>query len=136
VSDQVLEHVLEPNLYFDECKRVLRPGGFLCIRATNSWGYIALGARMVPNKMHSKVLDNIQNNRKDEDVFPTVYKANSVWSVKYHLKRSGMVGVVYGYSPEPSYFLNPILFQFLKIWHYFCPSLFKPTLFIFAKKSS
>lgn len=39
LSTQVLEHVLDPTLYLDECSRVLRPGGRLLLSTHGSMVY-------------------------------------------------------------------------------------------------
>ena len=36
--DSVLEHVSDPDAFFAECRRVVKPGGYLCIRTPNSLG--------------------------------------------------------------------------------------------------
>jgi ubiquinone/menaquinone biosynthesis C-methylase UbiE len=54
VCDAVLEHVQRPEEFFAECRRVLKPGGYLCLRTANSLGYVALMARLVPNRYHSR----------------------------------------------------------------------------------
>jgi ubiquinone/menaquinone biosynthesis C-methylase UbiE len=53
VSDYTLEHIDDRKQFAAECARVLRPGGWLCARTPNKWGYIGVGARVVPNKAHS-----------------------------------------------------------------------------------
>ena len=46
VSNSVLEHVDDPDLFFSELRRVLRPGGHLCLRTTNVFSYFGLAARL------------------------------------------------------------------------------------------
>ena len=46
VSDYVLEHVEDPDAFFAECRRVIRPGGYLCMRTTNAMSYFGLAARL------------------------------------------------------------------------------------------
>ncbi|NLJ29706.1 MAG: class I SAM-dependent methyltransferase [Deltaproteobacteria bacterium] len=103
ICDNVLEHIDDPDKFFAEIGRVLKNGGFLCIRTPNRWSYIALGATLIPNRYHSSVTSIVQDGRKEEDVFPTVYKCNSVAKLKRIMKKSGFECVVYGYEAEPSY---------------------------------
>ena len=78
VCDNVLEHIADPDRFFLEIHRVLRNGGYLCIRTPNRWSYVAIAATLIPNRFHSKVTTFVQDGRKEEDVFPTVYRCNSI----------------------------------------------------------
>ena len=72
VSDYVLEHVENPDLFFSECHRVIRPGGYLCMRTTNALSYFGVAARVIPNRLHPAIVQRAYvNPRKEEDVFPT-----------------------------------------------------------------
>lgn len=53
ISVSVLEHVPEPDAFFDEVARVLKPGGVLCLRTPNKRSYPAVAARLVPNRFHA-----------------------------------------------------------------------------------
>jgi len=78
VCDSVLEHVEQPEPFFQECRRTLKPGGYLCIRTSNALSYISLLARLIPNRFHAAVLDRaLATRRKTEDIFPTVYRCNT-----------------------------------------------------------
>ena len=73
VSDYVLEHVENPDLFFSECHRVIRPGGYLCMRTTNALSYFGVAARVIPDGLHPAIVQQAYvNPRKEEDVFPTV----------------------------------------------------------------
>jgi len=51
---------------------------------------IALFARLITNKYHSKVISVVQDGRKEEeDMFPTVYQCNSIWKLKSAMKKCG-----------------------------------------------
>ena len=134
LCDYVIEHINNPDKFFAEIRRVLKNGGFLCVRTPNLWSYPALGATLIPNRYHSPVTDFVQDSRKEEDVFPTVYKCNSVNKLKRSMKKVGFECVVYGYEAEPSYLSFSKVVFFLGVLHQrFAPKFFKTTLFAFGK---
>ena len=135
VSDAVLEHVEQPNVYFSECRRVLKPGGFLCLRTPNRWSYVSLAASLVPNRWHAKVVSWVQPGREALDVFPTYYRANTHRAVRRLLVAHGFAGCVYPHITEPSYFgFSRPLYAVGVLVHRWLPSLFWPTLFVFARR--
>lgn len=77
ISDWTLEHVEDPAAFVAELTRVLRPGGVFIARTVNRNSVPALGARMVPNRHHAKVVARLQPGRQERDVFPTAYQLNS-----------------------------------------------------------
>ncbi len=134
VCDNVLEHILNPNQLFLEIRRVLRDGGYLCIRTPNRWSYIAIAATLIPNKYHSKVTSVVQDGREEEDVFSTVYKCNSTRKLKSIMKKNGIECVVYGYEGEPSYLSFSKIGYFFGVMHQrFAPGFIKPAIFAFGK---
>jgi hypothetical protein len=85
----------------------------------------------VPNRYHTKVTSYVQNNRREEDVFPTVYKCNSIRKLKKMMKNNGFAeSVVYGYEAEPSYLSFSRIAYYLGVLHqrlaprFLCPALF------------
>jgi len=134
VCDNVLEHIKNPERFFMEAHRVLRNGGFLCIRTSNRWSYIALAAILIPNKYHSRVTSVVQEVREEEDVFPTVYKCNSIGKLKSIMKKNGFDCIAYGYEAEPSYLSFSKIAYFLGVLHQrFAPGFLKPAIFAFGK---
>ena len=134
ICDYVLEHISNPDQLFLEIRRVLKNGGYLCIRTTNSWSYIAIAATLIPNKYHSKVTSAVQDGREQEDVFPTVYKCNSIRKLKNIMKKNSIEGVVYGYEAEPSYLSFSKIAYFLGVIHQkFAPKFVNPAIFAFGK---
>lgn len=79
LADNVFEHIADPIGVSKEFARVVKPGGWVCARTPNLYGYIAVGARLIPNSMHSKIVRRLQPGslRNETDVFPTIYKMNS-----------------------------------------------------------
>jgi SAM-dependent methyltransferase len=134
VCDNVLEHVPDPDRLFVEIHRVLKNGGYLCLRTPNRWSYIAIAATLIPNSYHSNVVAFAQDGRKQEDVFPTVYKCNSVRKLKNIMEKNGMESVVYGHEAEPSYLSFSKIAYFLGvIYQRFSPKFIKSELFAFGK---
>ena len=134
VCDNVLEHIANPDRFFLEIHRVLRNDGYLCLRTPNRWSYIAIAATLIPNKYHSKVVSIVQDGRKEEDVFPTFYKCNSIRKLKNIMKKNGLECVVYGYEAEPSYLSFSKISYFSGVMHQrFAPEFIKPAIFAFGK---
>jgi SAM-dependent methyltransferase len=134
ICDNVLEHVENPEQLFLEIKRVLKSGGYICIRTPNRWGYVALAATLIPNRYHWRVKAVIQDDVKEEDVFPTVFKCNSVRKLRNIMKKSGLQCVVYGYEAEPSYLsFSKMAYLFGVIHQKFAPRFMKPALFAFGR---
>ena len=133
VCDYVLEHVSDPRQIFSEFKRVLRDGGYLCVRTTNRWGYVGVIASLIPNRFHAKITGKVQEDRKTEDVFPTVYKCNSTRKIRKQMKASGFDSVVYGYGSEPKYFEFSVIFYWLgKLYERIAPKFLQPAIFAFG----
>lgn len=136
VCDNVLEHIENPDRLFREICRVLKDGGYLCLRTPNRWSYIAIAATLIPNRYHSKVTSVVQEGRSEEDVFPTVYKCNSVRKLRGTMKDSGFDCVVYGHDAEPTYLSFSKIAYFLGVLHQrFAPQFMKSSLFAFGRIS-
>jgi len=134
VCDNVLEHIGNPGNFFEEIHRVIKNGGFLCIRTPNRWSYIALAAKLIPNKYHSNVISAVQNGRNDEDVFPTLYRCNSIGKIKKNMKKIGFDCVVYGYEAEPSYLsFSKVAYSFGVLHQRFAPGFMRPAIFAFGQ---
>lgn len=135
VSDYVLEHVPNPSSYLGELRRVLRPGGVFLTRTPNRWSYIAIASRIIPNRMHAQVLAKVQDNRKSEDVFPTVYRMNTPRVLRRQIEQAGLQGVVYTVEGEPTYMqFSHAAFWVMDKVHAVLPPLFRSTLIAMARK--
>ena len=134
LCDNVLEHVAKPNMFFSEARRILRNGGYFCIRTPNRWNYIALASKLIPNRHHFSVVRAIQNKRKEEDCYLTLYKCNSIRTIKKVMKRMGFDCVVYGYEAEPAYLSFSRIFYALGVaYQRFSPACFRSTIFAFGQ---
>jgi SAM-dependent methyltransferase len=75
ISDNVLEHLENPESVFREVERVLRPNGVFLFKTPNRSHYMPLIARVTPHGFHRFV--NRLRGRNIVDTFPTLYRANS-----------------------------------------------------------
>lgn len=137
-SDFVLEHVEAPAHFFGECARVIKPGGYLCMRTPNKWGYVAILSRMIPSRFHQRVITDVQLDREAVDIYPAYYRCNSRRRIRGMLTKHGFEQhCVYGYEAEPSYMSFSRVCYFLAVLHEkFAPGLLKLTIFTFARKTS
>lgn len=134
ICDNVVEHIESPDKLFQEIRRVMKDGGYVCIRTPNKWSYPAIAAALIPSSYHSKVTSVVQEGRKAEDVFPTLYRCNSALKLRRTLKKYGIEGVVYGYGGEPGYLAFSSIAYFFGVLHQkLAPSMIKPALFAFGK---
>ena len=76
MSRSVFEHLTDPDAVYVEMARVLRPGGRVVFLTANFWDYGTQVARLVPNRLHGKVVRAVEG-RAEEDTFPTAYKTNT-----------------------------------------------------------
>jgi SAM-dependent methyltransferase len=136
VCDHVLEHVKDVSRFFSECGRVLKSGGYLCIRTPNANSYVAVAARLISNEHHARVLSKVQERRRPEDIFPTLYRCNTRRKLVRALIAQGFEQcVVCTHEAEPSYLNFSKMFYWLGVMHQrFSPSGLKPVLFAFARK--
>jgi SAM-dependent methyltransferase len=134
LCDWVIEHLPEPGEFFREAKRILAPGGYVCIRTTNIHSYVGLASKIVPNKHHSAVLSKVQTGRKEEDVFPTRYRCNTIAAMRRLFSSNGFSAAVYGHEAEPSYLSFSRLAYALGVVHQkVAPRSMKGVIFAFGQ---
>lgn len=135
ISDNVMEHVTNPDAFFAECRRVMKLGGIVCLRTTNKWAYHALAAAMIPNSLHVKILSLVQPNRKAIDTFPTYFRANTVHTLNRLLEEHAFKGYVYRHISEPPYFsFSSWAYKVGVVVHRWLPSIFWSSIFVFGRR--
>ena len=136
-SHFVLEHIEHPDQFLSECARVIKPGGMLCLRTTNAFSYVGLASRLIPSRMHTRVLSKAQPERAEADVYPTFYRCNTVWALRRMLRKHGFGDrVVYGHEGPPRYLLRWFLPALLGVLHQkFAPHFMKVALHAYARRN-
>lgn len=135
VTNWTLEHVSDPELFFHEAQRVLKPGGYFCARTTNAWGVVALAARAIPEKYHTQIIQHISKIRKEEDIFPTHYACNTVPLLRKILREYGFKGLVSGSTGLAGYLnFSCLLYYFGVFYERLVPHFLRHTLIVFAVK--
>lgn len=105
IADWVLEHIANPSFAVAEFARVLKPGGWFCARTTNSIAPVALFARVIPDRLHYRVVSKLQpvSPRKEDDVFPTTYGINSRRAIEKHFDADRWLTNTWTFRNEPAY---------------------------------
>lgn len=134
--DNVLEHVEDTSHFFQECSRVLKPRGFVCIRTPNLLSYVGLISKIVPNRQHVTFLKKVKDKMLEEDVFPTFYKCNTIRQLRRTLARYGFDVCVYGYESEPTYLaFSSFAYSIGVLLAQFTPNMFRIGIHAFGQKS-
>lgn len=135
LCDYVVEHIEQPDEFFQQWRRVLKPGGYACLRTPNARSYISLISRMTPNRFHAKVTNYAQDGRRAEDVFPTYYRCNTRPKLNRLFKSYGFSPCVFHWEGEPSYLrFSRLAYRFGAVIHRHIPQTFQSTLVAFARK--
>ena len=135
VCDHVFEHIEDPAATAAELTRVLTPGGWLCARTPNRHGYIAVGARLVPNRLHTKALTRLQPGRREADVFPAFYRLNTRAAIRSCFPPDRFDDFTYASNSEPTYVGGSRL-GWLAVWTWsrFAPEALCATWLVFLRK--
>jgi SAM-dependent methyltransferase len=133
----VIEHVQDPAGLAAEIERVLKPGGWFCAWTPNRWGYIALGARLMPNRLHAKMLNIVApGDRADKDVFPTQYRMNTMRVIRRLFPKSRFRNYSFTINGDPAYnFGSPIIAALLVLYMALTPSFLAQCLFVIVRKN-
>ena len=133
VARAVFEHLDDPVFVAGELLRVTKPGGLIAAFTPNRWGYIAVAARLVPNRMHRGALAAIQPDRLPEDVFPTRYRLNALRAIRRAFPRADVFVVRSG--SEPAYhFGSPVVYRIVRWANKHLPDALQPMLYVYIRK--
>lgn len=133
VADYVLEHIDDPKLFVEQVDNFLEQGGWFCARTPHKYSYVGIFARLLKNNLHKKVLKFVQPDRKEVDVFPTIYKLNTLKDIErvFH----GWEHKSYIFRSDPAYFFgNKTLYWLQSALHRVFPAFFCGNLFVFVRK--
>ncbi|WOD41095.1 class I SAM-dependent methyltransferase [Nodosilinea sp. E11] len=136
ICDYVLEHLSRSDSLFlkKEAQRILKKGGFFCARTPHSLNYVCLGSRLLRGSLYLWLLQKLQPDRKNIDVFPTKYICNTHREISCLF--DGWNNFSYTYTSEPQYYMkSELLFSVLSVIHRLMPAALTGNLFIFLQKS-
>ena len=139
VAMSVLEHIAEDKLVASEIARVLKPGGWFCAFTPNKWGYVGIGARMIPNRFHAKLLSGVfksnLDRREEVDVYPVVYRMNTMGKLKSLFRESEFKHYSYFFNGPPSYHGERLwLAKAFRLYEFLAPKWFGRYLHIVLQK--
>ncbi len=86
-ANNVLEHLIDPDIVFKEAWRVLKPGSLFLTKTPNRWHYVSLIARATPHSFHD--FTNRLRGRQSEDTYRTFYRVNTGASIRSCAERAG-----------------------------------------------
>lgn len=138
ISLSVLEHIEDPSFVASEIRRVLKPGGWFCAYTPNKWGYPAVFARLVPDSLHGRIVKlAIPNtNRSFDDVFPTLYRMNTVAAIRRHFPAPDFTDHSFVFNGIPGYnFGFMLIARFWLMLTGLLPTRFGQILFVFIQRN-
>jgi len=133
IADYVLEHIEDVQAFVSEISRVLKPGGMFCARTPHAFHYAALASRLLGNARQLKILAGAQPAREAKDIFPTVYRLNTLRAI--HQAFPGWKSKSFIYPGDPGYFFGKEwLYRVFQAIHWATPTAFHGNLFVFLQK--
>lgn len=135
IADWVIEHIPDPDDFSRELHRVLKPGGWFCARTPNKFGYISVAARLIPEKLHGRVLRWAQPDREQKDVFPAFYLLNSRREIERRFDPKRWNVYIHAHTHEPAYFGRSVfMWRLAQFMFWLTPSPMRAVLMIYIQK--
>jgi SAM-dependent methyltransferase len=89
-SEHVFEHFPRPQRVLEECSRVMKEGGTLVVSGPNGWSYIALLARVTPQRFHDWVQRmGSSSDGNEAKAFPTFYRFSTPLTIRRLARNTG-----------------------------------------------
>jgi ubiquinone/menaquinone biosynthesis C-methylase UbiE len=84
----VVEHIENPTPALVEVFRILKPNGIFIFHTTNLLNYQTFLTFLISDLVKNKLIEFLEG-RKEEDIFPTYYRMNSLKKIKKLAQMSG-----------------------------------------------
>ncbi len=116
VTQELIEHMQYPEIFFREVGRVLKPSGIFILMTPNLMGWRSVISKFTPYNFHVYMNEKLYGVSK-EDVFPAYYNANSSSRIKRYLNNAGLRRLnQIMYEPTPRTLTFSIVTVYLEIF--------------------
>jgi ubiquinone/menaquinone biosynthesis C-methylase UbiE len=87
--NMVVEHLESPEPVFAEFARVLTRGGRLIVHTPNAWSHFVAASKCVPKTFKTRLAQRL-DGRAANDIFPTLYRANTPRRIRALMTKVGL----------------------------------------------
>lgn len=84
----VLEHVSQPDAFFANVQRIMKPEARFLFITPNRWHPLMILSQILPTPVKARLLKRFMN-RSEEHTFPTLYRANAGYRLRQYARRYG-----------------------------------------------